>query len=114
MKFAIWLGMALVSLILIGGGLAKLAGQQEALGSFEALGLATGFATFVGIAELSGAVGLWIRQTSMWAAIGISIVMAGAIYYHVLFTPLVGALPAFLVLSICGCIIFRRGTGVIG
>ncbi|MEM1106406.1 MAG: DoxX family protein [Pseudomonadota bacterium] len=114
MKYVVWAGMAIVSLVMLMGGSAKLAGQEMALTSFSQLGLPSWFALFIAVSEIAGAFGLWIRRTSFWAALGIAIIMAGAIYYHLSFPPAAAGVPALVVLLICGYIISRRGTGVIG
>ncbi|MEM9168644.1 MAG: DoxX family protein [Pseudomonadota bacterium] len=113
MKYLVWAGMALVTAVMAMGGSAKLAGAPIVLESFEKLGLPRWFATFIGVAELAGAVGIWVRPTSLWAALGIAIIMVGALYYHAAFPPLSAGAPAAVVLLICGYIASRRGTGVV-
>ena len=113
-KYVTWAGMAIVTFVMLMGGSAKLTGQEMVLESFANLGLPGWFATFIGVAEICGAVGIWLRRTSMWAAIGIAIIMVGAIYYHLMFPPVGAGLPALVILIICGTTIYRRGTGVIG
>lgn len=114
MKYLTWAGMSFVSLIMLMGGSVKLMGNPMALESFSKLGLPGWFAIFIGVSEVAGALGIWIRRTSFWAALGIGIIMVGALYYHVTFPPLSAGVPAAFVLVICGYIISRRGTGVIG
>ena len=80
--------MAIVSLVVIGGGLAKLAGVEMVLMSFATLGLPAWFGTFIGAAEVAGGIGIWHRKTSALAAAGLSIIMLGAIYYHIMHTPI--------------------------
>ena len=50
----------------------------------------------------------------MYAAGGIAIIMVGAVYYHLMHSPVAEAIPAFVVLICCGLIVNRRGTGIIG
>lgn len=76
----------------------KITGQEMALKSFVDLGLPNGFGTFIGICEIAGAVGIWIRRLSSLAAAGIAIIMMGAVYYHVAFPPIPAGIPALLVL----------------
>lgn len=106
--------MALVSFVMLLGGSMKLSGDPMALTSFANLGLPNAFATFIGAAEIAGAVGLWLRRTSMWAALGISVIMVGALYYHFAFPPLSAGIPAAVVLVICLIVVSRRGAGVLG
>lgn len=114
MKYVIWVAMGIVSLVMIMGGVMKLAGNPMATASFATLGLPPLFATFIGVCELAGAVGIWLRKTSMLAAIGIAIIMIGAIYYHVVHTPISEGVPAMVILACCALIISRKGTGIIG
>ena len=64
--------------------------------------------------KVAGGIGIWFRRTSMYAAGGLAIIMLGAVYYHVVHTPIMEGLVAFIVLLICGYIVKRRGTGIIG
>ena len=114
MKYAVWIAMAIVSLIMLMGGYMKLTGNQMALQSFQDLGLPGWFATFIGVCEIAGAIGLWIRATSRTAASGIAGIMIGAVYYHCNYTPSAEGAPAMIVLALSLFIASRRGTGVIG
>ena len=106
--------MTIVTLIMLMGGVMKLSGNPMATTSFTTLGLPAVFGTFIGVCEIAGAIGLWVRRTSMLAAIGILLIMLGAVYYHIMHTPLTEGIPAFIVLACCAWIISRRGGGVIG
>ncbi len=114
MKYFTWATMAIVTLVMLMGGTMKLMGNPMAMGSFATLGLPAAFGAFIGVCEIAGAIGLWLRKTSMLAAIGVACIMVGAIYYHVMHTPLTEGIPAIVVLACCGWIISRRGGGVIG
>jgi putative oxidoreductase len=46
----------------------------------ESLGMSVGLTVFLGAAELAGAVGLALGALTQWAAVGLIIVMLGAIY----------------------------------
>ena len=114
MKYVNWAAMAIATLIMLMGGTLKLTGNPLATASFATLGLPVVFGTFIGVCEIAGAIGLWLRRTSMLAAIGIAIIMVGAIYYHIMHTPIYEGTAAFVVLICCVWIISRRGGGVIG
>jgi len=113
-KYILWAAMGLVTLVMLAGGVSKLMGHPMAMASFAALGLPAVFGTFIGICEIAGAIGLWVRRTSMLAAMAIAVIMLGALYYHVVHTPLAEGIPALVVLACCLYIISRRGGGVIG
>ena len=87
MKYVIWIAMALVSVVMLMGGVMKLTGNEMALSSFATLGLPLWFGTFIGLCEIAGAIGIWLRRTSMLAAMGIAVIMIGGIYYHAVHTP---------------------------
>lgn len=114
MNYVVLVAMAIVTLVMLMGGLMKLSGNDMATASFSVLGLPAYFALFIGICELAGAIGIWHRKTSMLAAIGISLIMLGAIYYHVMHTPISEGIPALVVLACCTLIVSRRGTGLFG
>ncbi|MEM9422873.1 MAG: DoxX family protein [Pseudomonadota bacterium] len=114
MKIVTWIAMIIVTLVMLMGGGAKLAGNEMATASFVTLGLPALFGTFIGVCEVAGAFGLWYRPTSRLAAMGIAVIMIGAIYYHVVHTPLQEGIPALVVLLCCGWIISRKNTGLIG
>ncbi len=90
--------IALSALILLAGGGAKLAGVPEVHMSFGILGLPSWFAYFIGVCEVAGAIGLFIRPLRALAAAGISGIMLGAVYFHVMHTPLAQGIPALFVL----------------
>ena len=113
MKYATWIGMAIVSLIMLMGGYMKLTGNPLALQSFADLGLPGWFPTFIGLCEIAGGIFIWVKRTSMYAAIGIALVMIGAIYYHFAFPPISAGAPAIIVLALSLWIAARRGTGVV-
>lgn len=114
MKYVLWAAMAIVTVVMLLGGVMKLSGNPVALQSFADLGLPSWFGTFIGVCEIAGAIGLWLRRTSMLAAMGIAVIMVGALYYHISFPPLSAGVPAAVVLVCSLYIISRRGGGVIG
>ena len=48
--------------------------------NFAQWGYSDSFAIFIGVAELCGAIGLWIPKVARLAAVGLSIIMIGAAY----------------------------------
>jgi len=114
MKYVNYAVMAVVSVVMLMGAALKLSGNEVALQSFADLGLPSWFGTFIGVCELLGAIGIWLRPTSRLAAMGIAVIMVGAVYYHVMFPPIQAGILAAVVLLCCFYIIGRKGTGVIG
>ena len=48
--------------------------------SFAAYGYSDAFAIFIGIAEVCGAIGVWIPKVARLAALGLILIMLGAAY----------------------------------
>lgn len=95
-----WVPRVLLALPLLMAGAGKLAGVPALLASFAILGLPGWFGTFIGAAEVAGAIGLFIAPLRAWAAAGISVVMLGALYFHVMHTPLAQGIPALVLLGL--------------
>jgi putative oxidoreductase len=98
----------LVALYIGGGGIAKLAGIPYVHSSFPKLGLPPWFGYFIGTCEVLGSLALFVRPLSALAALGLFVIMAGATYYHATFTPIVQAVPAFVLASLCTYIFLKR------
>ena len=107
-NYPLMLAIVLVALYVGGGGIAKLAGVPYVHSSFPALGLPEWFGYFIGVCEVLGAIGLFIRPLSALAALGIGIIMIGATYYHAVYTPTLQAAPAFVLTILCGYIFIKR------
>ena len=99
-RHGLYVAKGLIALVLLAAGGAKLAGLPEVHMSFLLLGLPEWFGYFVGVCEVGGAVGLFVRPFSALAAVGISVIMGGAVYFHVAHTPLTQGIPALLVLAL--------------
>ena len=89
-----WGAIALVSVAFALAGTAKLAGVEQMHLSFATLGLPDWFGNFIGAAELAGAMGLWVGKLNRYAALGLLMIMPGAIYFHVMHDVIANAMPA--------------------
>ena len=107
-KYGLWAAIILVALLVGGAGAAKLAGVPALHESFATLGLPSWFGYFIGACEFAGAIGLFIRPLSALAAAGIAIIMVGAIYYHVMHTPIVEGIAGLVILLLCLFIVSQR------
>ncbi|HEY3738400.1 MAG TPA: DoxX family protein [Bryobacteraceae bacterium] len=69
--------------------------------TFASYGYSSAFAIVVGIAEICGAIGLWIPKVARYAAIGLAIIMVGAIYtmLHIR-EPRQGVVPAVVLFAL--------------
>lgn len=77
---ASWIVLVLMALGFILASLGKLTGA--ATPAFTNWGYPAWFATFIGAAELAGAIGLLIPKTTRYAVFGLTLVMIGAGYTH--------------------------------
>jgi putative oxidoreductase len=104
----VWIAMVLVTLYVGAAGIAKLAGVPYVHSSFPKLGLPPWFGYFIGACEVLGPIALFIRPLSAWAAAGLGIIMIGATYYHAMYTPIIQATPAFVLILLCFYIFWKR------
>ena len=104
----IWAAIVLVSVGFSAAGIAKLMGVPMAHVSFAKLGLPAWFGYFIGVCEIAGAIGIYLRKLSALAAAGLGIIMIGAVGYHVAFDPLTNAVPALVLLLLSGAIVAKR------
>ncbi len=103
---------AVLALIVGLGGAAKLAGVLSAHASFQVLGLPSWFGYFIGACEVLGAIALFIRPLSALAAVGIGIIMLGAVYFHLMHTPIAQGAPAIVALALSVYVGLKRRTAV--
>ncbi|KXI26734.1 DoxX family protein [Paraglaciecola hydrolytica] len=109
-KIVLWISLGLASAAFAAAGLAKLAGVEQMHMSFATMGLPAWFGYFIGAAELAGAVGLWLRRTSIYASAGLFSIMLGAMYFHVVYDTAANAVPALvLALLLINIFVKRRG-----
>ena len=107
-KYGVLIASAVLALIVGAAGIAKLMGVPMVHQSFGILGLPSWFGYFIGAAEVAGAVGLFIPQLYRLAAIGLSIIGAGAVYFHVMYTPISAGVPAIIVLALALFVALKR------
>ena len=105
------LAVALVALYVGAAGVAKLFGVPAVTQSFTTMGLPEGTSFLAGLCEVAAAVGFYITPMRRLAAGCLIPVMLGALYYHVIFTPLPQAIPALLILLTCLWIAIRPAQG---
>jgi len=73
---------ALLTLVFVGAGGAKLAGVPVMVESFEAIGFGQGFRYFTGLVEVTGAALLWWPNRQAFGAALLSATMVGAVLTH--------------------------------
>ncbi|MGD9589699.1 MAG: DoxX family protein [Pyrinomonadaceae bacterium] len=75
-----WVLVVLLAVLFLLAAAGKLMGGAGQM--FENWGYPRWFATFIGITELAGAIGLLIPKTTKFAILGLSGIMIGAAYTH--------------------------------
>ena len=84
-KITYYVLLVLISLGFIFAGIPKVLANPMAVAGFAQAHLPLWFLYFIGIAEILGAIGLWIPRLSMWAAYGLWIILAGAVVTTLIF-----------------------------
>ena len=92
----------LMAIAFLAAGLFKLSGAEMMAGNFERYGYPLWFMYFVGLAEVAGAIGLFVQRTAFYAAVGLGILMLGAVGTHLLNDPFGQAVPAIVLLILAG------------
>lgn len=93
MNIALWIAAVLLALLALASGLMKLARSKDALLRDPRMGWAVDFSPgaikFIGLVEVLAAIGLVVPGLTGiapvlvgWAAVGLAVVMAGAIAVH--------------------------------
>lgn len=81
-KIALWVISILLGAMFVFGGGMKLLKSEETKAMFVHYGYAGWFATFIGVCETLGGLGLLLPRLAALAASGLSIIMVGAVYTH--------------------------------
>ena len=88
----------LLTLAFLGSGIMKLTGGEDIRQSFEQWGYPVFFMYVIGLCEVAGAVGLWLRRFSYAAKVCLIILMAGAVATHLVFDSLTEAVPPIILI----------------
>ena len=101
---AYWVLAVLIAIPFFAGAYLKLTSSEMEVQGFQMFGYPLWFMYFIGVCELLGALGMLFGKIihpalPRLAALGLIGIMIGALYTHVMYTPLVMAIPA-LILSI--------------
>jgi uncharacterized membrane protein YphA (DoxX/SURF4 family) len=96
----IWVLSGLVALAFTGAGLMKVSGNEEMVNNFARWGFPAFFVTFVGIAELAGALGVLVPRLRFAAATGLTALMAGATGTHLVYGEVAHSGPAVILLVV--------------
>ncbi len=79
-KITYWVLLTLLSLAFLLAGISKITADPMTVAGFVAIHLPIWFMYFIGVCEIAGAIGLWIRKYSLskYASYGLWIILAGA------------------------------------
>ncbi len=116
MKIALWIVQILLALVFIASGSMKLFAFDQFAASAPALADQRGLVTFIGIAELAGALGLILpRLTGIlpglttWAAVGLGTIMLLATGFHLMRGEVSHAAVTVVLLALSAFVIYGRG-----
>lgn len=84
-KYGLLIIKVLLTLAFVAAGLAKLAGAEMMVQTFEAVGVGQWFRYLTGAIEIGGAALLWIRGREIYGAGLLACTMVGAVLAHLLF-----------------------------
>lgn len=107
-KITYYILTVVVSILFIAAATSKLLSQPEAIAGFTIAGLPLWFFYFIGVVELLGVIGLWIKKTAVWAAAGLSIIMIGAVVVTAEFVSVAEAILPLIVGIILVVLIYLR------
>lgn len=97
---------ALLTIAFVGAGLAKLAGVDMMIATFDALGFGQWLRYVTGIVEIGGAVLLWLPGRQVLAAALLGATMVGALVAHVFVLGAAEGVPAVVLGLICTAVIY--------
>ena len=105
-----WVLQVLLGLAFIASGFNKLRDLTATIGMFGSMGLPSALAYVIGGAEVLGGIGLLIPRFTRLAAMGLIIVMIGAVFMHATKIPggLAGGVPAIVLLVLLGVLLWLR------
>ncbi|GAB3787528.1 hypothetical protein GCM10028818_52670 [Spirosoma horti] len=105
-----WILQVVLGLFFIFAGFNKLRDISSTVAMFGNLGLPGVLAYVVGGAELLGGIGLLVPRLTRYAAMGLLIIMIGAVFMHATKIPsgLAGGLPALVSLILLGLLVWLR------
>jgi uncharacterized membrane protein YphA (DoxX/SURF4 family) len=116
MKIASWIVQVLLALVFIASGSMKLFAFDQFAASAPALADQRALVTFIGLAELAGAIGLILPALTKilpvlttWAAVGLATIMVLATGFHLSRGEASHAGVTVILLAMAAFVIFARG-----
>ena len=104
-KITYYILLVIISLLFIVAAVPKIMDNPQAQAGFTMAHLPIWFMYFVGVAELLGAIGLWVKKYSLLAGYCLMIILAGAIITTAIFQSVLGALFPLIAALVLGTVI---------
>jgi uncharacterized membrane protein YphA (DoxX/SURF4 family) len=104
-----WVFAGLLAILFLLAGVGKMGGAMNEM--FAKWGYPGWFATFIGLAEAAGAIGILIPRLTRLAIIGLTVVMFGAVYTHLAAGEELQVLRPIIFLVLLGLTWFFRSQG---
>lgn len=96
----LWVERVIISLVFGLAGLAKVLGLPFEAEAFERWNFPVGFMYFIGILEIAGALGMWMRKLGPFAALCLAILAVGAVVTRLVYAEWIAAAITAIVLII--------------
>ncbi|MFI7577891.1 DoxX family protein [Micromonospora sp. NPDC049497] len=74
-----WIPQVVLALVMLAAGAAKLGGEPAMVDMFDDIGAGRWFRYLVGALEVAGAVGLLVPRMARYAALGLTLLLTGAV-----------------------------------
>ncbi|MFC0216045.1 DoxX family protein [Paenibacillus chartarius] len=106
LKIAVMVLKGILSANFIMVGSMKVIGAEDAVGMFVHYGYPIWFCMVVGLIEIAGGIGLWIRKLANYALFALMAIMTGALVTHILFEEYVSVLIIIVYLLLLMAVAF--------
>lgn len=107
MNITLWvISGILAALFFVAGGATFIGKMDE---NFTTWGYTLEFAAMIGILEILGAIGLLVRRTAGWSAIGLMVIMLGAVWTHATHLEYVPMITPIVVFTALAFVAWGRG-----
>lgn len=103
-----WIIQALVAALFMMMAVPKLMSDPETVANFTRWGMPEKIYLVIGSFEILGAIGLLIPRTSAFAAIGLILIMVGALFTHVTHNEMMMALMPLIVMAMLAFVVYVR------
>ncbi len=102
-KKAFYAVNTLTSLSFLLAGIFKLMAHEQMVTVFTHFELPLALMYLVGVAEVLGAIALWIPRLTVLSALGLTLAMGGAFAFHFSYDPFEKTVPAIMLIA---CLVF--------